>query len=1072
MTRFSLLAAPFLFLSTLAAQTSSGSLVGQIHDESAAVVSGVKVTLRSEATGYARTTQTGALGGYQFPDVPPGIYDVTAEKERFRTASAAGVRVDADRASRLDFDLALGPSHEVITVTANASPVQTEEPSEGDTVDSSTMTALPLEGRNVTSMATLGPGAIPRQLSGYTHDIINDAQQARGAVAMNPPINGARSYMNTFLLDGAYNTDRNAYAIAVVPPLDSVQEFRIQSSLGSAEFAQSGGGIIDLVTKTGSRQFHGSAFEFLRNEAIDAQTYFSDPTLPRARFRQNQYGASAGGPLPFHSTFFFVSYEGLRNQFAKSTLHFVPDAAIRAGDFSDRAIIYDPTSFDAAGNRTPFPNNVIPASRLDPIAQRYLSTYEPLPNQNRAGGNYLDDTPNRTAQDAVVGRIDRQFGARDLLFVRYNLNNDPTTQAGFFPQLPNSEDLRAQQAGVGYTHTGAAWVNEARLSFTRLRVFDIPQSAFKTNVLQQLGIASTPVSPFAYGVPDFTVTDFEMVVDGDFFPQTQRDNTWQVSDSISLVRGRHTLKAGAQWIHFQFNYLQTQFVRGQYSFNGQFTAANFADTGNTGDPFADFLLGDAASTRRNIGDAQAYLRNNSYGAFIQDEWRPASRLTLTFGLRYEYMSPYTEARNRLVNLDYSTLPHDPLLKNVASAGNPQLHNFAPRLGLAWRLPDWFGGRHETVFRAGYGIYYSPEIAAEAYDLVRNNELNQVNESDPNTPTLTLANGFPTNASAGFPSYFGLDPNAPTPYVQQWSAGFQRDIGKGVLVEASYVGSKGTHLGRFRFFNTPLHVETGENLPPRPGDLQSLRTFPDLGPLYQVQHIANSSYNSLQLKSEKRFSGRLSFLASFVWSKSIDDADTILPGLSDSAGAQDERNLRLERGLSSFNVGRRLSAGFVYNFGRSTFVRPVLSNWELSGIITLQDGSPWNPFYFATDFANTGTPNRPNIVPGQDVNLPASQRTAEHWFNTNAFSDPAPFTFGNAGRNTLPSPGNEVVDMAVHRRFSMRERASIDVRLEGFNVFNHPNWGIPGQYPDFGPYFGRIFASGEPRRFQAGLHLDF
>lgn len=1066
---------PLLFFvetAALLAQASSGALVGDVRDESSALISGVKVTIRDNATGFVRTRATGPLGSYEFLELAPGVYTVTAEKQGFRTATASGVTVEVDRKARLDFNLKVGEQNETITVAANASPVQTEEASEGYTLDGSSIASLPLDGRNIASLITLGPGAIPRQLSGFTHDIINDAQEARGAVAMNAPINGARSTMNTYLLDGSDNTDGNTNAIAVIPPFESVEEFRIQSSLGSADFAQSGGGVVDVVTKSGSRAFHGNAFEFLRNEATDAASYFDDPTLPRSRFRQNQYGGSLGGPMPFPSTFFFVSYEGLRNQSAKSTLHIVPDPAVRGGDFTGGATIFDPTTLDAAGNRTPFPGNIIPASRMSPIAQRFLANYEPLPNADRSGSNYLDDTPNLAAQDAVLGRIDRQFGARDTLFVRYNINEDNSTLAGSFPQLPTTEDLRAQQAAIGYTHSGTAWINEARLSFTRLRVFDLPKSAFQTNLLQSLGISDTPTTPFAYGLPYFVVTDYEFVTDADFLPQTQRDNTWQLSDSVSLVRGRHTIKAGAQWVHFQMNYLQNEFVRGQYTFNGQYTAASLADVGNSGDPLADFLLGDAASTRRNIGDAQAYLRRNTYGAFVQDEWRLAPRLTLTAGLRYEYMSPFTEARNRLLNLDYSTLPNDPLLKNVGSAGDARLNDFAPRFGLAWRLPGFFGSTHETVFRAGYGIYYSPEIAVEAYDLVRNNELNQINEASTTVPSLTLANGFPTNASAGFQSYFGLDPHAPTPYVQQWSAGFQRDIGAGIVVEASYVGSKGTHLGRFRDFNTPLHVETGENLAPRPGDLQSLRTFPDLGPIVQVQHIANSSFHSLQIKSEKRFSGKLSFLASFVWSKSIDDADTIIPGLSDSAGAQDERNLRLERGLSSFNVGRRLSAGFVYNFGKTHFLGPLLSNWGSSGILTFQDGSPWNPFYFATDFANTGTPNRPNVVPGQDVNLPPSQRIAEHWFNTNAFSDPAPYTFGNAGRNTLPSPGNAVVDMSLRRRFPIREAAVLEFRIEGFNVLNHPNWGIPGQYPDFGPYFGRIFASGEPRRLQFGLHLEF
>lgn len=1057
----------------LPGQVSSGTLVGDVRDESSAVVSLVRIAVRNNATGYTRSTATDSLGAYQFVDLAPGTYTVTADKQGFRATTVSRVLIEVGRKSRLDFDLKLGSEHESVTVAANASPIQTDDASSGYTLDSSTITSLPLDGRNITSLVTLGPGAIPRQLSGFGHDIINDAQEARGAVAMNPPVNGARSTMNSFLLDGSYNTDRNTYAIAVIPPFESVQEFRIQSSLGSAEFAQSGGGVVEIVTKTGSRAFHGNVFEFLRNEATDAASYFDDPTLPRSVFRQNQYGGSLGGPLLRHSTFFFVSYEGLRNRSAKSTLHIVPDATIRTGDFTNRATIFDPLALDASGNRMPFPNNAIPASRIDPIAQRFLSQYEPLPNHFSSGfSNYLDNTPNHTAQDAVSGRIDRQFGRRNLLFIRYNLNEDNLTLAGNFPELPTSENLRAQQAAIGYTYAGTAWINEARLSFTRLRVFDVPQSAFKTDVVNALGITGTPTTPFGYGLPYFAVTDFDMVTDANFLPQTQRDNTWQLSDGVSFMRGRHTMKAGAQWIHFQMNYLQSKFVRGEYVHNGQFTAANLGDTGNTGDPFADFLLGYPASTQRTAGDGLAYLRQNTYGAYFQDEWRVASRLTLNLGLRYEYIAPFTEERNRLINLDYSTLPHDPRLANVGSAGDANLHNFAPRVGLAWRLPRFFGTGHETVFRAGYGIYYSPEIAVEAYDLVRNNLLNQINEANPTTPNLTLANGFPRTASTGFPSYYGLDPHAATPYMQQWSAGFQRDIGFGTVVELSYIGSKGTHLGRFRTFNTPLHVETGENLPPRPGDLQALRTFPDLGPIYQRQHIANSSYNSLQVKAEKRFSGKLSFLGSFVWSKSIDDADSIIPGLGDSFGAQDERNLRLERGLSVFNVGRRASGGFVYNFGRTRFLHQLLSNWGSSGILTFQDGSPENPVYFGTDFANTGTPNRPNIVLGQSLNKPVSQRTAEQWFNVNAFSDPQQYTFGNAGRNILPTPGVAIVDVALHRRFPIHESTVLEFRAEGFNILNHPNWGIPGQYPDFGPFFGRIFASGEPRRLQFGLHLDF
>lgn len=487
---------------------------------------------------------------------------------------------------------------------------------------------------------------------------------------------------------------------------------------------------------------------------------------------------------------------------------------------------------------------------------------------------------------------------------------------------------------------------------------------------------------------------------------------------------------------------------------------------------ADFLLGYPAQTQRAVGNAQAYLRHNSYAGYLQDDWRLTPRVTVFAGLRYEYVSPFTEDRGNLLNLDYSTLPGDPVLRPVSSPSHPDYNNFAPRIGIAARLPRLFQNSGDTVFRAGYGIYYSPEIATEAYDLLRNGVRNELNQPGGLTPVLTLENGFPQSSSTGFPSYYGVDPNAATPYVQQWSASLQQELPGRTLFEVAYIGTKGTDLGLFRRFNTPAHVETGEDLAPRPGDLQSLRTFSDLGTLYQIQHIGNSIYHSLQVKAEKRFTHRLSFLASFVFGKSIDDSDLIVPGQFESFGAQDERNLRLERGLSFFDVRRRLSGGFVYSIPAPAFWRPAFGNWELSGNFTFQDGTPLNPVYYATDFANSGTPNRPNVVPGQDVNLPPSQRNADHFFNTNAFSDPAPFTFGNAGRDILPGPGNAVIDGALHRRFMFAEQKSIEVRAETFNIANHPNIGIPGPYPDFGPFFGKAFSSGNPRRMQFALRFDF
>ncbi len=1048
-------------------QVASAVLSGRVTDESGSPASGVLVALINEATGFQRAAATNSQGEYRVAELAPGEYSIRVAKDGFREVRVRHVALEVNGKARLDFTLNVAGSKESVTVEARLPRVQTDGSSVGYRLDAATIGTLPLASRNIVSLVTLGPGAIPRHLGGLVHDVVNDIQEgSRGAVALNPPINGARSTMNSFLLDGADTTDRTTYAISIYPPMESVQEFRILSSLPGAEFPQSGGGVVDVVTKSGSRDFHGSVFEHLRNEATDARNFFDDPALTRPIFRQNQFGGSLGGPLPFARSFFFATYEGLRQKSGTSSLNLVPDAALRDGLFAGRNTIYDPSGTA----RLPFPNNAIPDERIDPIASAYLASFEPLPNRSSADGNYLDATPNENRADSVSGRVDHQFNSHSILYGRYTLNAEHNRVAGAFPLRPTAERMRAQQAAVGHTLAMTNWLNEARLSFTRLRTFDLPESAFQTDIARELGIANAPSDPFNFGLPFFLVTNFSLVADSPTLPQMQRDNSWHASDGLSVLRGRHTLKAGFSWTHFLSGYLQSRLTRGQYIFTGAFTSLDgTAET--SGDAFADFLLGSPQVTKRSVGSPQAYLRENSYAGYLADDWRVSSRLTINLGVRYEYFSPFSETQNKLLNLAYRGTSA-PQLVPVDPASAPDKNNLAPRVGLAYRLPS-FIGRGATVFRAGYGIFFSPVISLEVYDLVLNGIGSEDNETDgAAAPVLSLRNGFPQTQSTGLPSYFGLDPAARTPYVQQWNAGIQRELAGGTVLEIAYIGSKGTKLGRFRQFNTPLHVATGENLAPRAGDLQSLRPFPALGGIVQRQHISNSSYNSLQVKAEKRMSRRFALLASFVWSKSIDDADTIIPGQYDSIGAQDERNLRLERGLSFFNVGRRISAGFVSGLPSAPVLKPAFRNWRLSGIVTLQDGTPLNPAYFAFDPANSGTPNRPDVVPGQVVQLPRSERTPERFFNTGAFSAPAPYTFGNAGRDTIPGPGNNVFDFSLAREFRMGESSSVSFEVDAFNVFNHPNWGIPGPYPDFGPFFGKIFTTGEPRRMQASLRFEF
>jgi len=1069
--------APLLCLiglcSSAVAQAPSATITGRVEDPAGLPVPEAVVTARSLGPTFERSQKTASDGTFRLPALQPGAYRLTVEHPSFARyevqRSELGVRQTLD----LVIHLQLGTRAETVTVSGAEPPMESAPGPAGYTVDRLQIGGLPLVDRNPAALLTLGPGVVPRHLGGYVHDGITDVQPARGDVGLNPPVNGIRSTSNTSLLDGVLNTDGNVNAAVVNPPLESVQEFRLQTSGSTAEFGYSGGGVVNMVTRSGSEQFHAGVLEHLRNEKLDARNYFNSGDTPKAALRRNQFGAQAGGRIPrAPHLFFFGAYEGSRLRQGRTSASRVPDGALRSGDFRGAADIFDPHTFDpVTGKKQPFPGNRIPSDRIDPIARVYLDSFQPLPNRPGASNNYVEANPDAGVTDSASGRMDWHYSPRSTAFTRYSVNSERAQRGHAFPILPNSEQIRAQQAALGHTYAAAGHVNDFRLGFNRLRILEVPGNAFTRDVIGELGIQGIDRDPENFGLPVFILGNYVLASDDPTLPLTQRDHLFQALDHYSQSRGRHTFGVGAEYRRFALNYQQRQNGRGRYTFTGVYT----------GDPFADFLLGLPQLTERMVGEPQAYLRRLSYAFYAQDEFRAAPGVIVTLGLRYDFNSPFQEKHDNLFNLDYSGLPAAPRLlrAGIGQYGRELVradHNdFAPRAGLAWKSRAFPG----LVFRAAYGIFHSPEIATETYDLVRNGVRNEQNRAPDNRPLLTLSDGFPSGATSGFLSYFGLDPVLRTPYVQQWNASWQVGLG-GLLFEAAYVGTKGTALGRFRSFNTPLHEVTGENLPPRPGDIQQLRPFPALGKLIQRQHISNSIYHSLQLRAEKRFSRSLQFQGSFTWAKSIDDSDGVIPGRFSNFGAQDERNLRLERGLSFFDVRRRLTFNFVYDLplgrGRrfvsaSPVLAALLSNWSVSGMLLLQDGTPLNPVYFAFAPANSDTPNRPNVVPGQKVTLPRDRRSPERFFNTNAFSAPAPFTFGNAGRNILPGPGNNVMDFALRRGFHFSKSGSLELRAEFFNAFNHPNFGIPGPYPDFGPFFGRIFSVGEPRRIQIALKLN-
>ena len=697
---------------------------------------------------------------------------VTAERQGYRTLSISRIAVEVNEQAILDLELIPGEQHDVVTVTAHVSEAQTEEPSIGYRLDSAVVSELPLDERNVSSLITLGPGAIPRQLGGFGHDLDNDVQAgSRGSVALNPPINGARPYMNVQLLDGATNTDRNTFAIVISPPLDSVREFRIQSSLASSAFAQGGGGVFDIVTKAGNNAFHGSLFEFLQNEDTDARNS-SITRLCHGQLSGATSSEDRRQRLPVPSTFFFVAYEGLRGEAGKPGGKPFRARLCGRGRPLRRRAGFRPPELQLRRRAHALPGKYLPASRINPIAGAYLAQFEPLPNVPASTtGNYIDTTPSTNNNQNVKAHIDRDMKKAGVVFGRYTINNEIGGIGGSFPLRPTSEDVRAQQAVVGHTLAGTSWLNEARASFTRLRVFDVPLSAFHENTAKQLGLVNAPSDPASFGLPYFLIDNYATVTDDPTLPQTQRDNNWSATDSVSLVRGRHVLRMGAAWSRFQFDYVQSQSIRGRYEYTGAMTGNG---TSGSGDPLADFLLGFPQNTQRTVGSALAHLRQSTYAAYFQDDWRLLTSLTINLGVRYEYFSPYKDARSQLLNVSYSQ--GTPALVPVAEATDPHAANFAPRVGLAWRLPHGLIGPGDAVFRAGYGIYFSPEIATESYDLLLNGITTQINTRRRNGEAHSdHAERISSDQHPGFPSYYGLDGNAAAPYVQQWNGGFQKEL---------------------------------------------------------------------------------------------------------------------------------------------------------------------------------------------------------------------------------------------------------------------------------------------------------
>jgi hypothetical protein len=1045
-----------LLLQPLAfAQTHRGSVRGTVTDPNGAVIVGATVTATNKETNEKRTATSGGDGEFTISSLPPGKYSVEVSATNFRQFSREIV-LQVNQEMRLDAPLEVGGINTGDNFSSPSVPIlKQDSASLGTTITEQEIKQLPLDGRNFLELALLVPGASPAAAG--------SAGSVRGDFAFN--VNGAREDANNFLLDGVYNVDPKLNTFSVKPPVDGVQEFEVLTSTYDAAFGRNAGAQVNVVTKAGSNQLHGTAYEFHRNARTDARNFFVPADQPDPKYIRNQFGFSLGGAIKKDRTWFFGDYEGTRVREGVTQVTNVPTLRERNGDFSQSLFRRPFNPF----TQQPFDGGVIPAFFQNPIGRAIANLY-PLPNRNVPFANFVSSPVSRDRNDVFDARLDHRLNERASLTARYSFGDrdlfEPFT-GPTFALVPGFGDVvprRSQNFMLSETQLlSASLVNEARFAFNRV-ASAVTQEGGGASLNRQVGLPELSSNPRDFGLSFITITGFSPLGDEFNNPQQSAVNTFQFLDNLSYVRGQHFFKFGADFRVAQQNAFRDVQSRGFLTFSDQFPL--------TGNALADLLLGFPALTGGAHVDNAQHLRTRSYNFYVNDSWRATPRLTLNAGLRYELNTAPVDAEDR-ANL------YDPATRSLVRVGTNGIprggfdtdrNNFAPRVGLAWTLDD------QTVVRAGYGVYYEQSALAPGEALYFNAPYFDLNLffSLQGLP-LTLNNPFPSNFPFALPkTALAVQRDLRTPYMQQWNLNVQRQLGRSRVLEVGYVGSKGTKLLTARDINQPRPSPVSPN--PRPNPF-----FDDID---IIESRANSNYHALQARLQQRLSNGLALLASYTYSKSLDDASNFFTSAGDPNFPQDSGNARAERGRSNFDVRQRLSVSYTYDlpFGKGQryaheggFLSSLLSGWQTNGVVTLQTGRPFTVALLSDiDNSNTGRSNlgfgandRPNVVGDPRLSNP----TPDRWFNTSAFAFPPFGTFGNSGRNTLDGPGFQNVNASLVKNTQLGESVRLQLRAEAFNLFNHPNFNLPDNFLG-SPTFGRILSAQSPRHLQFGVKLLF
>ncbi|MGB6946977.1 MAG: TonB-dependent receptor [Bryobacteraceae bacterium] len=1027
-----------LFFTTVAllAQVNTGAISGYVLDPSGKAIPGASVTLEDTARSLTRSLATSPAGYYEFDGLPPAEYRLSVSATLFAQMTTQPVQVEVDQRVRLDLHTTLATRGEHIAVTAQTPATNNDSSELGAVLDQSLVEGLPLNERDFLQLALLLPG--------ITTPVEGSQLSTRGDFAMHA--NGGREESNNFLLDGVDNNDSDVRGYVLQPSVDAIQEFKIATNSYSAEYGVASAGQVNIVTRSGSNEFHGTVYDYLRNRDLDARNFFDGSQKPQ--FIRNQFGAALGGPVVKNHTFFFASYEGLQEAEGQTQLGTVPTAAVRAGNLSSLG-----TTVVNPFTGQPFPNDTIPASLISPYAANVLALF-PQPNLPGASGNYLGNPIGNVKENEGTVRVDHQFSDNSQLTARYNYGS----QNLFEPYAENQTELpgfgdyvfnRGHNALLQYVKTlSPRTINSVFVGFNRA-VRQVFAQNYTTNVNALWGVNYLPTVPRDYGYPGVSVTGYSRVGDVASLPIDRADNTFQVGDILTLIRGAHSIKIGGGLRALQLNGYIEVYARGQIDFTGELT----------GSGIGDLLLGLPTLDIQSQYTGPQTLRSKSWSGFVQDDWKVTRNLTLNLGLRYEYDSPATDPTNRMSTFDFATGTTEQVgTDGLSRSGTrPKEDDFAPRVGFAW------SPMKDTVVRGGYGIYYDSGMFVVNSSLYYNPPYFTISVYFPSaTSLITLANPFAASNGYVPPAALSfISPNFVPAYVQHWNLNIQREVAHVGTVSVAYAGSKGTDLPRSLDINQPY---------PGSSPIASRAPYPAYSNILMTESGGNSEYQSLQVMFNRQLANRLQILASYTFSKSIDDTSAFLPTSADQNFPQDSHNYRLERALSSFDEPNRATVALIYLIpGSSRWTR----GFEVSSIITAQSGQPFTP-ELSTDNSNTGNTggnfgiDRPNVL----FNPTLSNPTPQEWFNTAAFQIPAQYTWGDAGRNILRGPGLATVDLSLRRHFVLREGINLTAEAQSFNLLNRANFNLPDAFADQPLTFGKIFSAQPPRQIQFALRLAF